>query len=292
MKKLLHEPLLHFLLLGAVLFAVFGWKSRSEEPEQAGNEIHVGPAQVETLVSTFRKVWQRPPTAEELAGLIKEHITEEVLYREAKVLGLEQNDIVIRRRLRQKMEFLTADVATAAAPDEAALAQYFAEHAGQYAESPRLSFTQVYFNREKRGVKLAEDVKAGLAALAQNANAAAELGDTSLLPQGLDAASTLDIGSQFGNAFASALLKLPLNQWQGPVESGYGLHLVKITTREESPKPELAKVRDAVLRDYQTVQREELNHRTLEDFKKRYRITVDEAAVREATAEMVAEGTK
>jgi peptidyl-prolyl cis-trans isomerase C len=292
MKKPFHEPLLHFLLLGALLFAVFGWKNRTEEPESAGNEIHIGPAQIETLVSTFQKVWQRPPTAEELDGLIKEHLTEEVLYREAKALGLEQNDIVIRRRLRQKMEFLTADVATAAGPDEAALAKYFSEHADQYAESPQLSFTQVYFNREKRGAKLEEDVKASLAELARNPDATADMGDASLLPQRLESTSVRDIGNQFGDEFAVAVRKMPLAQWLGPVESGYGLHLVKVTARQDPPKPQLAKLRDAVLRDYQTVQREELNRRTVEEFKKRYRITVDETAVRSAAAAMIAEGAK
>ena len=263
---------------------MFAWKNRGEESD-AADETRIDQPQIEALVSAFGKVWKRPPPAEELDALIREHITEEVLYREAEALGLDRNDIVIRRRLRQKMEFLTADVATAGEPDETALTAYFAENAHRYAEAPRLTFTHVYFSREKRGPQLADDVRAGLAALKENADRAAEMGDASLLPAALEAASTRDIDGQFGEAFANALLKLPLGEWQGPVESSYVLHLVRITGREESPPPPvLTKVRDAVRRDYETVQREELNRRTVEELKKRHRITVDEAAVRAAAA--------
>ena len=292
MKRLLREPLLHFLLLGAGLFFVFGWKHRGQEKVETKNEITVGPSQIAMLVAGFQQTWQRRPTREELDGLVKDHVTEEVLYREAREMGLEKDDIIIRRRLRQKMEFITADVASLSTPEEAALAKYFEAHAAAYAESPQLSFTHVYFSRDKRGAKLDDEVKATLASLAQNPNGGAEMGDASLLPAGFETTPARDIGSQFGEAFAGALLKLPLHQWQGPVESSFGLHLVKITARGEPPHPELAKVRGAVLRDFQNVRREELNGRMVEELRQRYHITVDEAAVQRAAAGIIAEGAK
>ena len=161
-----------------------------------------------------------------------------------------------------------------------------------FSESPQLSFTHVYFSRDKRGATLDDDVKATLASLAQNPNGGAEMGDASLLPAGFETTPARDIGSQFGEAFAGALLKLPLHQWQGPVESSFGLHLVKITARGEPPHPELAKVRGAVLRDFQNVRREELNGRMVEELRQRYHITVDEAAVQRAAAGIIEEGAK
>jgi hypothetical protein len=227
MNRFFREPLTRFLLLGVVLFGCFGWKDRGRSPAEAKDEITVGAPQIATLVAGFQRTWQRPPNAEELSGLIKDHITEEVLYREAQTLGLDRDDILIRRRLRQKMEFLTADVAALNPPDDAALAKYFEANAAQYAEPPRLSFTHVYFNGEKRGTKLYDDVKAGLTALTQKPESAADMGDPSLLPASFETTSARDISSQFGNEFADALLKLPRNEWRGPVASSFGQHLVR-----------------------------------------------------------------
>lgn len=292
MSRLLREPLFHFLLIGAGLFVVFALKTGKPAADPAGNEITVGAQQIEPLVAGFTRTWQRPPNPVELEGLVRDFIKEEVLYREALGMGLEKNDTVIRRRMAQKMEFLTGDVAALATPDEAALTKYFEANAAQYAEPPRVSFTHVYYSREKRGEKAEVDAKAGLAAVTQRPEAAMDLGDPSLLPGGFETTPLRDIRSQFGDAFAAALAALPLNQWQGPVASSYGVHLVQITARTEPERQDLARVRDAVVRDYQNTQREDLNLRTMEELKKRYRITVDEAALQKAASGIPTEAAR
>jgi peptidyl-prolyl cis-trans isomerase C len=292
MAKLAREPFFHFVLLGAAMFAAFTWKNRNEPAGESGAEIAVGAAQIDSLVAGYQRTWQRLPSRGELDSLIEEHLTEEVLYREALALGLDRNDLIIRRRLRQKMEFLTSDVADLPQPDEAALQSYFSEHAARYAESPRLSFTQLCFKPDKRGAMLETDMKAALDALTANPQAAADQGDASLLPDRLEGATRQDIGGQFGEEFAAKLVDLPLLRWAGPVASGYGRHLVLVTAREEPQPTALAKVREAVMRDYQNEQRERLNRETVVAVKKRYRIHVDEAAVKRAALNPPTEKTE
>lgn len=279
MRRLLREPLLHFLLTGAALFLLYSLKNRGAAAPEEPEKITVGAAQLEPLVAGFTRTWKRPPNPAELEGLVADFLKEEVLYREALAMGLAKNDTIIRRRMAQKMEFLTGDVATLTSPDEAALATWFESHAAQYAGPPLTGFTHVYYSREKRRDRTEADAGAGLAVLAQHPEQAGEMGDPSLLPVSFGATPLQDIQSQFGSGFAEALLKLPLNEWQGPVASSYGLHLVKVTVRTGPVRADLATVRETVLRDYLSEQREALNRQTLEELKKRYRITVDRASL-------------
>jgi len=155
MKRILREPLLHFLLLGAVLFAAYGVLSGSGASELG--RIVVMQGKIDNLQASFSRVWQRPASQAELDGLVQDYIREEVLAREAMALGLDKDDTVIRRRLRQKMEFISDDISAQAQPTDAELSAYLQAHPDSFRVEQRFTFSQVYLNPEKHGQNLARD---------------------------------------------------------------------------------------------------------------------------------------
>ncbi len=275
MKKFLHEPLLHFLLLGAAIFAVYSQVSKRSATEPG--KIVVSAGQVAAMAEGFVRTWRRPPTAEELDGLIRDRVQEEVYSREAMALGLDRDDSIIRRRLRQKMEFLTDDVAALAEPTEEELNAYLTAHAETFRQQRQFTFRQVYLNPERRGPKLAGDTGQLLAQL-QQAGAPAdvsELGDSFLLENNFQSLPSAEVGKQFGENFAARLAELPTGQWQGPVESGYGVHLVCISERTDGRVPALAEVRETVRREWANTRRLETNEKFYQELLKRYVVTIE-----------------
>jgi len=275
MKRLLREPLVHFLLLGAGLFGAYAVLNRNQPA--APNEILVSAGQIETLAATFSKVWQRPPTAQELKGQIDQYVKEEMLSREAIALGLDKNDTVIRRRLQQKMEFIAEDFAAASDPTEAELADYLAKHPDQYAEEPRFTFRQVFLSSDTRGDRLRADANQLLADLKKRGKNAdiPELGDSTLLPLDLVNASQRSVVSQFGSEFTSALAELKPGEWSGPILSGYGLHLVFVSQRTESRLPALDEVREQVKRELTNERRQAANRKFLDELLKKYQVVIE-----------------
>jgi parvulin-like peptidyl-prolyl isomerase len=278
MKKLIREPLVHFLLLGAVLFGVYAALNKGEAPAQ--EDIVVSAGQIENLAGTFARAWQRPPTAVELKAQIDQYVKEEILSREAVKLGLDQNDTVIRRRLQQKMEFIAEDFA-ASEPTETELADYLAQHPGQFAQEQRFTFRQVFLNPQKRGDQLEAEAATLLARLKQegtNADASA-LGDSVLLPGEFTDEPQGAVASQFGPEFAVGLAKVKPGEWTGPLQSGYGAHLVFVAQRRESRMPELAEVRDSVKRELMNTRRLAANDKFLESLLARYRVKIESPTV-------------
>jgi hypothetical protein len=276
MRRLLREPLLHFLLLGALLFLVYGLLQKNGSAA-AADEIVVSAGQVEHLASGFAKTWQRPPTQAELGGLVDDWVREEIATREATALGLDKDDSVVRRRLRQKLEFLSEDIATQTEPSEAELGAYLQAHPDAFRIEPRFSFSQVYLDPAKHGEDLARDASRLLAQL-QQAGAGAELsslGDAIMLEPTLASASSSEIARQFGDEFAVKLAALAPGRWQGPIESGYGVHLVLVRERTEGRLPELADVREAVRREWANARRLEWNGKFYEELLKRYRVRIE-----------------
>ena len=194
----------------------------------------VSAAKVENLAGLFERTWRRPPTQAELDGLIADHVKEEILYREALALGLETDDIVIRRRLRQKMEFISEDVAPPAEPTEAELQAFLDEHAERFRSPSRLSFAQVYLSPDRRGEDAWSDAERLLVTLDAGKSDPAGMGDPFLLEQDYRDLATPDVERLFGQAFAARVAEFPVGRWSGPVESGYGLHLVLV--RERAPR--------------------------------------------------------
>lgn len=274
MKRILREPLLHFLLLGAAIFAAYGAVSKriGDEP----GKIIVTQGQVASTVMGFTRTWQRPPTREELEGLIRDQVREEVYYREAMALGLDKDDTIIRRRLRQKMEFVTDDVVAQAQPTDAELNAYLEAHPDQF-RAQLLTFSQVYLNPEKHGENLARDAAQLLAQLRQAGGKAdvSPLGDSFLLDHKFEALPASEVGKLFGEEFAAKLGRLSPGQWQGPVKSGYGVHLVFVAERTDGRLPALAEVRDAVRREWDNARRLETNEKRYEAMLKRYVVTIE-----------------
>jgi len=275
MKQILREPLVHFLLLGAGLFIVYSLMA--QPGGGAPREIVITQGQIENLATGFAKAWQRPPTTEEMAGLLTDLVREEVYCREAIAMGLEKDDTVIRRRLRQKLEFISDDVAALAEPTEADLNAYLQAHPDTFSVPPRYTFNHVYLNPEKHGENLARHATELLAQLKHaggNADASA-LGDAFLLERQFEAVAASEIAKQFGEDFAARLSELAPGQWQGPIKSGYGEHLVLVSERVEGSVPALAEVRDDVRREWTNSQRLRANDKFYRELLKRYTVSIE-----------------
>lgn len=274
MKRLLREPLLQFLLIGAAFFLLYNALNRGRT--DAPREIVLSEARVQALAENFATVWMRPPTVAELKGLIDDYVTEEIYYREAIAMGLDQDDTVIRRRLRQKMEFISDNVADAAEPSDADLQAYLDRHADQFKVPATLTFQQVFLNAERRGVAARGDADQLLSALQAGRiqGDPAQAGDPTLLPESMTQASPQQIAGTFGQEFAAAIDAAPVGRWSGPIQSGYGLHLVSVDERVAGSTPALAEVRPAVLREWQSEQRDRQNATLLAALKGKYEVRV------------------
>jgi hypothetical protein len=273
--RLLREPLLHFLLIGVGLFLLYGALNGGKS--QAPREIVISKARVEALAESFATVWMRPPTATELKGLVDDYIAEEIYYREAVAMGLDQDDTVIRRRLRQKMEFISEGVAEATEPSDAELQAYLDQHADKFALPSRLTFQQVYLSSDRRGMNVRAEAEKLLAELRAGRGPAdpREAGDPTLLPPEMTAASPQEIASNFGEEFAAQIDEAPVGQWSGPIESGFGLHLVKVDERTAGKTPTLAEIRPIVLREWQSEERRRQNQALLDALKSKYEVRIE-----------------
>jgi len=238
-------------------------------------------AVIERLRSGYERQFGQAPDADELRGLVTAHIREEVLYREALALGLDRADTIVRRRLAQKMEFLTDDVAGAAEPDEAALRAFFERNAARYAKPAQVSFRHVYFSPEKRGTKGEAVARESLAALAKGASDE-EMGDPFLHGFEFAARDAQEITALFGGGFAEQVAVLPVGEWRGPVSSSYGLHLVRVEARGATQPAAFDPVRTTVVRDFNEERRRTVNREVFEKLRERHQVTVDEAALAKA----------
>jgi len=273
----LREPLLHFLLAGAVLFVLFRVLNGGDTG--APREIVISETRVEALAENFARTWMRPPTPQELRGLVDDYIAEEVYYREAIAMGLDRDDTVIRRRLRQKMEFVSEGVAAAIEPSDAQLQTYLERYAEKFVEPQRLTFQQVFLSSERRGEAVRQDAERILAELVAGRGPAypRELGDPTLLPPAMESASPQEIANTFGTEFANQVDEAPVGQWSGPFQSGFGLHLVRVDERGAGSLPTLAEIRPIVLREWQSEQRQEANAAFLAQLRAKYDVRVEGA---------------
>ncbi|MCH8015108.1 MAG: peptidyl-prolyl cis-trans isomerase [Acidobacteria bacterium] len=274
MTNLVREPLVHFFVLGAGIFLLATLVDESDENRP--DQIVVSVGQIDRLVETWQRTWQRPPTQAELEGLVEDHIREEILYREALALGLDRDDTIIRRRLRQKMEFLPQDLVEQVEPTEEELRTYLRENADAYQVEARVSFQHIYLNLERRGTAAEGDARRLLADLEANGGPVEPLAlsDPILLPHDFQSLSVSEVARLFGQEFASRLIEIAPGNWTGPLVSSYGLHLVRVGERLPARMPELSEVRKAVERDWQFMRRQELDDQFFRSLKERYVIEV------------------
>ena len=275
-KRLLREPFLHFVLLGVLVFAVDA-VLRERSAQAGGGEIMVTQGRVENLAALFARTWQRPPTAGELRALVDEYVLEEALFREGVALGVDQGDTVIRRRVRQKMDFFVDDLVDSGEMPEAELTAWLAAHPESYAQPARFTFRQVYLNADRRGRALQADAERLLAELRASGGTsdARALGDRSLLEHAYVDYSADIIARSFGQVFADGVALLPTGEWSGPVESAFGLHLVFVDQNIPGRFPTLAEVRDEVERDWSHTQRQDATQQFYEEVVARYEVTVE-----------------
>ena len=275
LKSLIREPLVHFLILGAGVFGLFALAGARSDFEP--DEVVVGAGHIERMSQAWRKTRMRPPTQQELEGLIEDFIKEEIYYREAMILGLDNDNPVIRRHLRQKMEFLSEDIAAQVDPTEEELQAYLDANPDAFRTNTQLSFRQIYFNRDSRGESAKSDALDLLAKLDGSETGAelAELGDSLPLPQAMEQFSERDIASQFGTVFVQGLLAQELGRWVGPVYSGFGLHLVFVEERVAPQLPELAAVRDVIVREWRESRRQDVNAAFYDGLRTRYDVVIE-----------------
>ena len=267
LRWVLREPLVHFLVIGAILFAGISWASSSQRPT-----VRIDAREIDQLGSYWAMQAGRPPNRAELQGIIRERIDEELLAREALRLGLDKDDLIIRRRLAQKMAFAGEDTSAAKPPTEVALRAYFEANKGRYVTPGRVTLRQIFFSGDRKPDEAQRAALAGLGAL--RVNPASAVGDPFLLPLTYEDVSPADLEREYGAAFAKAATTAPVGPWQGPVASAYGLHLIRIEARRPAEPAAFEAVRDQVLDAVQSRDRAAANATFLADLRKRYRVVI------------------
>jgi len=279
-KKLIHEPLVHFLAIGAALFLLSGLFGGSTATQSGQNSyrIVVTPGQVEHLTAQFTRTWQRPPTETEVKGLIDEYVLDEISYREALALGLDRDDPTIRRRLRLKLETLNEDIAAAVPPSDEQLQEFLEKHPDSFRREPQVAFRQVFLNADRRGRKADEDARNLLTRLRAGGPDAdlAGLGDPlMMLSNDIPLSPDWEIRRLFGKEFATNVLELAPGRWEGPIRSGYGLHLVLVREKTPGRLPELSEVRAEVEREWLFARKKEMQEAIHKRLLERYTVVVE-----------------
>jgi hypothetical protein len=279
--RLFTEPLIQFLVIGAAIYGAYAWLGTPEE-DFRDTTVHVDSNRINAFISEWESRWNRPPTGEELDSLIQSYIREDILYRQAVDMGLNEDDPITRRRMAQKLEFLTGDLAMMVQPEEGELEEYFKQNQEVYREPDLLTFSQVYFDPDSREASTLSDAEEVLALLKlagvpdpETLNA----GDQNMLQSYFQSASVFDVSRLMGTGFAESVAKLEAGEWHGTVLSGFGVHLVYVYEHIVSPMPKLEDVKDDVLQNWHVEQREEFNMEFLEGLKQRYEIVIDEIPV-------------
>ena len=273
------QPLIQFLVLGAVFYGLYAWiiGSRSGEPD---NVIRVTVADVSRLDAAWRARWNRPPTQEELAGLVRSHVREIALYRHAVAMGLDQDDVVVRRMLGQKLQTLSQNLLELSlSPTDQELRTYFTANAERYQPPDLITFTQIFLDPDRRGdetLEDAEEILGELRSLAEPTEGIEGLGDSLMLQRYYPRKDELEISKQFGQGFAQSVFELSPGEWHGPVLSGYGVHLVYVHDHAESPAPEFAVVEEMVKQDWLGDKRRELQEKFVSDVLASYEVVFED----------------
>ena len=271
LSRWLREPLLHFALIGAALFFVYGRLNPGVEP---GRRIVVTQAVVDDLARQYQARWMRPASQQELANLVEVHVRDEIVYREGVALGLNQDDPVIKRRVRQKFEVMAEEQLASAPPSDADLAAYLAQHATRFTLPARLSFEQVYCDGAAPRAEVERTVAAAKVALARGASPD-RFGRPTLLPNEAQDMRMDLVARDFGPEFARQLEQVALAEWTGPVASSMGAHLVRVSTRTPGGLPALDDVRQQVAREWENARRERSRSDSLSQLRAKYEVVIE-----------------
>lgn len=276
LKKLLQEPLLHFLVIGAALFFLYALQNDAVV-EEDDKSITITQAHINRMSLIFEKQNQRTPTQKEIEGLIEHLVEEEVFYREALAMGLDKNDVGVRRRLAQKMKFIFSDIAEQTKPTDQELETYLNEHSEKFTLPGNITFEHIYFNSDKRGSDTQNNAQELLTELRKSgANfTIGDAGDRFMYGYQFKQLADTQIISMFGEEFFKTLSSQSIGSWEGPVASAYGLHLVKIEDKTASIQPKLEAVYDKVHSEWLSEKRTEMNNAFYEKLRQQYNIVIE-----------------
>jgi len=274
-KQLLREPLVHFMLLGTLLFGVYAYAERDVGGVEGSKQIRLTIDDLSQMIMVFKSQWRRNPTPEELRQLVEDRVHEEVLYREALALGLDKDDTIVRRRMTQKMQFLAEDVAAAREPTTEELGTWYQANRDQFVSPPRVSFRHLYFSPDRRGARARDDAAAALANLAgqpEDLSLASTIADPFMFQEYYRDRAPEFLGKEFGPNFALAVAKLSPGLWQGPIASGFGWHLVFIDTVIPGRVPAFEEVEADVKKAWLAEQKTQAWRKAYQDMRAKYTV--------------------
>ena len=281
MVRWLKEPLVHFLLIGATIYVVYGLFGTAEESGD-DRSVTITAGEIQSLANNWQRQWGRAPTAHELDGVVTQYIREIVLSREAVAMGLDADDVVIRRRLAQKLEFLSQDLMVPPDPERDELEEWFDARIDDYREPDRYTLTHIYLDpdqRDEQALADAEALRDELNALGGMPSDVRAYGDPFMLQNYYPQRTALELSKLFGRGFVESAIELEPGVWHGPVLSGYGVHVVRIDSPWRAPDPEFTAVEPQVRADWITAKSEELNRQFLDAVLARYEVVVEDADV-------------
>jgi hypothetical protein len=277
LKRWLCEPLLHFLFIGAALFAIYHWLNPAAADTVTSRRIELTNDDIRQLEIGWLSQWHRPPTQDELRKLVEEKVREEILYREGLALGLDRDDTIVKRRMAQKMEFLSDDVSDLQEPSLEELKTWYAKNGSQFASPARITFRHVYFSPDKRGAQAQDAARLALEKIGKKGDAtqAMTLGDRFMFQNFYAASTPDDVAKVFGVKFSEALANLKPGAWNGPIESGLGWHLVWVEsiTPKRVPEFEEVELKD-IKSQWVSAQRTETKRQLFTAMRERYEIVL------------------
>ena len=284
LKRWLREPLLHFLLIGIAVFAVYAYMNRGRGGFESSRQINISLDELQQMDMYFVSQWHRQPTARELQSMVEDKVREEVLYREGLAMGLDKDDTIVKRRMAQKMQFIAEDVAAAHEPSTAELKAWFDENKSKFALPSRYSFRHIYFSPDKRGKNAHDDAANALAKITgqpEDSKLAISLADQFMFQDYYGDRAPEAVAKEFGPQFALALEKLKPGSWQGPVESGYGWHLVYVDTVIPGRIPAFEEIEPEVKIAWLGQQKQQAWQKAYQEMRSKYTVLVPSPSDRE-----------
>lgn len=270
-RKTLKEPLVHFLGIGLGLFLLYALVAPAAADD---DRIVISQARINSMAQQYQAAWNRAPTPTELQGLIDSEVKNQVLYREGKALGLDRDDAVIERRVRQKYELMSEEENAGQAPTDADLSAYLAAHPDRFRRPPVVSFDQILFEVKGSDSQIEARIAAARKALAAGTDPA-KLGNPTMLPSHVDPSDLDLVARDFGEKFAVAVGQAPIGQWAPPVLSGYGVHLLRVTERTAAALPPLAEVRAEVAREWENDRRIKASEESYKRARAKYDVVIE-----------------
>ena len=289
-RRWAREPLLHFVVIGAALFVIYHWLNPTAANSDTSRRIELTDDDIRQLEISWTAQWQRPPTAEEMRNLVEDKVRQEILYREGLALGLDRGDTIVKRRLAQKMEFLSDDVSALRDPSLGELKKWYAKNGSQFSLPSRITFRHLYFSPDKRGAQARDAAASALAKLAGKAVDAIDLttvADPFMFQDHYGESTPDQAANVFGTKFAEELFKLKPGAWHGPVESGLGWHLVWVDSITPGRTPEFEEVDISQIKSqWLAAQRAETKRELFKAMRARYEIVLPQGqqSVADATS--------